>query len=154
MINGKIINLDEDLTQVLEIRKKVFQEEQGISSHIENDQLDKVAIHALAYLDLEKKTPVATGRIIYDGEKCTLGRVAVLKEYRGKRYGDFIVRFLLNRAFITGIDDVYCSAQEDSVKFYKKIGFSKIGDQFMEAGIKHFPMKINKDELIFICQRK
>ena len=151
MICGKILNYNDDLSEAFAIRQVVFSKEQNIDPNIEFDDDDKIALHGLVYLSLNEKVPVATGRIVYDGDQCKIGRVAVLKEYRGKRYGDFLVRMLLNRAFSSGVELVYCHAQVSTVAFYEKIGFKIVGEEFIEAGIRHLKMEIKNDEMIFNC---
>lgn len=65
-----------------EIRTKVFINEQGFSR--EFDDIDETAVHFVIFE--ENNTPVATCRIFWDSEmnSYVLGRVAVMKEYRGK----------------------------------------------------------------------
>lgn len=126
-IQGKLIQATDRLEEVISIRNKVFVEEYKIPYDEEFDQTDNIAIHALAYESHEDKAntkkAVATGRIIYDGDECTIDKVAVLKDQRNKGYGDFIVRLLLNKAFMSGIKKVYALSYEESRGFYEKIGF-------------------------------
>ena len=67
--------------QALEIRQKVFVEEQGFQD--EFDDIDSTAIHFVLFDDSDK--PIATCRVFKDVIKNSyiLGRLAVLKEYRG-----------------------------------------------------------------------
>lgn len=149
MIKGVYLNGEEDLTDAFSIRRKVFIEEQKVPEEIEMDELDAYAIHAVAY-DGDKA--VATGRIIYDGDTYKIGRIAVLKEERGKQYGDFIVRMLVDKAFLHGAKEVLLGAQLPAVGFYEKIGFKPCGEEFEEAGIPHIPMKLQHDGLCKKCQ--
>lgn len=148
MIKGVYLNGEDDLTDAFLIREKVFIEEQGVPKELELDELDTYAIHAVAY-DGEKA--VATGRIVYDGDTYKIGRVAVLKEERGKQYGDFIVRMLLDKAFLHGADEVVLGAQLQAVKFYEKIGFEQYGEIFDDAGIPHISMRLKRGKLCKKC---
>ncbi len=73
-----------------EIRKQVFVDEQGFQN--EFDKIDDTAAH-IVLLDKDK-TPVATCRVFWDAEMDSyiLGRLAVMKEYRGKNIGSDMVR--------------------------------------------------------------
>lgn len=148
MIKGVYLNGEEDLTDAFQIRRKVFIEEQKVPERIEMDDMDAYAIHAVAYVS---EKAVATGRIIYDGETYKIGRIAVLKEERGKQYGDFIVRMLLDKAFLHGAKEVVLGAQLSAVGFYEKLGFRSFGEGYEEAGISHIPMKIRKEDVCSKC---
>lgn len=148
MVKGVYLNGEEDLSPAFAIRRKVFIEEQNVPEEIEMDDLDAYAIHAVAYAG---EKAVATGRIIYDGETYKIGRIAVLKEERGKQYGDFIVRMLLDKAFLHGAKEVLLSSQLSAVGFYEKIGFETEGEVFEEAGISHIPMRIKKENVCSKC---
>ncbi|MGB4661841.1 MAG: GNAT family N-acetyltransferase [Mobilitalea sp.] len=152
-IQGKILSGTDDLKEAYEIRRKVFIEEYGILENEEFDKLDSTSMHVIVYEDNEYKKAVATGRIYYDGETCEIGKICVLKEFRNRKYGDFAVRMLLNKAFTSGISDVYLNAEEQVVEFYKKIGFEIIGSEFKEADIIHRKMIINIRNIATTCNK-
>lgn len=162
-IQGRIIQAGDDLTEVINIRTKVFVEEYKNSYNEEFDQNDNIAIHAVAYESREnsgesqasryEKTAIATGRIIYDGDECIIDRIAVLKKHRNKGYGDFIVRLLLNKAFMAGIKKVYAISYEDTKGFYEKIGFIK-SDNDTCQNTKKCKMEIDINSLIKKCSVK
>ncbi|HHT97586.1 MAG TPA: GNAT family N-acetyltransferase [Clostridiales bacterium] len=151
MVFGKIISGNDDISEALIIRKEVFQIEQGVDPKLEFDDLDKLAMHAMVYTDINRTKAVATGRILLLDDKCVMGRVAVLKDFRGKEYGDFVVRLLLNRAFTSGIKEVFIHSQLSAVGFYEKLGFKILGEQFLEAGIRHVEMSIKEEFLTKKC---
>ncbi len=152
LIQGKILSYGDDLSEAFTIRRKVFVEEQQIPEEIEFDELDSEAMHVIVYEESSSKKPVATGRIVYNGEQCHIGRFAVLKEYRGKLYGDFTVRMLLNKAFTAGINEVSLNAQISAEKFYEKIGFQRISENFIECGILHCTMSIHIENIVKQCK--
>jgi N-acetylglutamate synthase-like GNAT family acetyltransferase len=84
----------------------------------------------------------------YDGEICRLDKVAVLEEYRGRHYGDFIVRILLNKAFTSGINKVYISTKQDNLGFFKTIGFQT--DQKRDGIIS---MSVTPAQVVTKCQK-
>lgn len=122
--------------EVRAIRTKVFVEEQGVPPELEWDGLDEGSYHVLAYAP--DGTPIGTGRLLTDGH---IGRLAVLPEWRGKGVGRALLDLLLVIANKMGNEEVRLHAQTQVLGFYRKRGFTKIGKEFMEAGIPHFAMK-------------
>jgi predicted GNAT family N-acyltransferase len=118
------------------IRNKVFVEEQSVPPALEWDGLDEASYHVLAYAP--DGTPIGTGRLLADGR---IGRLAVLREWRGKGVGRALLDLLLVIANKMGNDEVRLHAQTQVVGFYRKRGFVRQGKEFMEAGIPHVTMK-------------
>ena len=141
MISTKWIEFpenDELLAEVRKIREEVFVVEQGTPAELEFDALDGRAVHLLVY---ENQKPVATGRIIFEGKDCFLGRIAVLKEKRGEGYGDLVVRALIRRAYNSGAEKQFVRAQARVKGFYEGLGFKQISEPFMHDGILHIKME-------------
>lgn len=122
MIQGKFFSGNDDLTEIKKIRKAVFQDELGIKEEIEEDGLDNLCMHVLAY---DNGVPVAVGRICYDGWEFVISKVAVLKEHRHKMYGDFIVRMLIDKAMMSGAVEIKLESPRSCVGFFKGIGFEE-----------------------------
>ena len=150
MVKGKFLSGNDDLSNVFAIRQKVFCEEQNIPVALERDSLDQGAIHVLIQ---SHGLDVATGRLLVRENRYSIGRVAVLKEARGKYYGDFVVRMLLDKAFCLGATEVMISAQSNTVNFYKRIGFEECGQETLICGIPHIPMKIKHSNLCSMCKK-
>lgn len=117
------------------IRARVFVEEQGVPPELEWDGLDEHAYHVIAYA--ADGTPIGTGRLLQD---CQIGRICVLKEWRGKGIGKSILEMLLVTAHKMGYDKVTLHAQTRVKEFYTRSGFRSRGKEFMEAGIPHIEM--------------
>ncbi len=124
-----------DLEAAKHIRLEVFVREQNVPSDIEMDEYDSKAIHVLCLVNGQ---PVGTGRLVKMPDGMKLGRVAVLRDYRGKGLGREIVKWLLRRAG-EGMP-VYANVQTSAEAFYRRLGFVPEGDRFMEAGIEHVKM--------------
>ncbi len=152
-IKGTFLHYGDALDEIFDIRKKVFQDELGVSEKEERTEDDIDAIHAVAYKIEDEKTPVATGRIIIENGKYKIGRIAVLKEERGKQYGDFIVKMLVNKGFLSGAEEVYVGALKHAISFYKKIGFEECGEPYTDMGMLHYPMKISQGGVCKKCSQ-
>ncbi|WP_295211251.1 GNAT family N-acetyltransferase [Ruminococcus sp.] len=118
------------------IRQAVFIDEQGFVN--EFDDIDERAVHAVLYLG---GFPVATGRLFdIDGE-AHLGRIAVLKAYRGKELGRAIMEALEEYAAKAGYKSTNLSAQLRAQKFYEKLGYEAYGDIYHDEYCPHIAMK-------------
>jgi predicted GNAT family N-acyltransferase len=154
LIQGKILSYGNDLSDVYMIRRNVFVEELHLQEEIEFDGQDEMAMHVIVYEEEGSKKPVATGRISFDGAICEIGHIAVLKEYRGKKYGDFAVRMLLNKAFTAGVFEVSCIVLDDAAAFFENIGFYKTNEIVkMVQNYKCHKMTINRKDVITTCHK-
>ena len=117
------------------IRFEVFVREQAVPAEIELDEMDASCIHALAY---EHDRAVATGRLLPDGH---IGRMAVLKAFRGRGAGGAVLEKLVEAARSRGDREVVLSAQVHAVPFYEAYGFAAFGEVYEEAGIPHRDMR-------------
>ncbi len=120
------------------LRIEVFVVEQGVPVELEWDEADEVSIHAVAYD--EEGQPVATGRLLPDGH---VGRMAVRKSARRQGIGAEVLRALLDEARRLGYGELVLHAQTHATGFYLQHGFKLEGEEFMEAGIPHFRMRLS-----------
>ena len=118
------------------IRELVFVHEQGVPPELEMDEQDARCEHALAFST--DGAAVGTGRLLPDGH---IGRMAVLKEWRGKGVGALLLQALVHRAGERGDAVARLNAQTSAAGFYRRYGFEVEGEEFMEAGIPHVPMR-------------
>ncbi|OWZ11008.1 Acetyltransferase [Phytophthora megakarya] len=134
------VTTPEEFQEAKTIRLRVFHEEQGFDAMLEFDQHDDAAttIHFLGK-DIEQDTYVAVGRVLMDESKrcAKVGRVAVLKEYRGKSYGaalmDGMERHIRDR-----VDSFKLSAQFDKKGFYEKCGYQRTPEDIhLDEGVPH-----------------
>ena len=147
MVFGKFISGVDDLTQVTEIRRKVFEEELGIFSEGE-DLADAFCMHALAY---DKDIPVGTGRILFDGEQFKIAGIAVLKEFRGQKYGDFLIRLLVDKAMMSNAQEICLDALCGTEGFFEMIGFEIAGEKFENQGSSWIPMILYSKNIHKCC---
>lgn len=119
-----------------DIRQVVFVEEQKVDEREEFDEFEDLSKHFLIF-DGEKAVGTARWRHIAD--KIKLERFAVLKEYRGKKYGDQVLEAVL--AEVSPLQKtIYLHAQLKAIPFYERRGFEKVGEMFSECDIDHYKM--------------
>ncbi len=130
---------------VKNIRESVFTAEQGADEKTEFDSYDEAGKGTLYSLLYDGENAVATSRLTITEEGFKIGRIAVLKEYRGKGCGEKIVRAVLKKAFEKGAETVFVDAQNYAVPFYEKFGFKITGSQIFDRGLPHMPMSLDKN---------
>lgn len=122
--------------ECVQIRQEVFVEEQGFID--EFDDTDKSAFHAIVY---DGKKAIATGRVFAGSETIYhIGRVAVLKEYRGKHAGEAVMAAMEQKAKMLGAEMITLSAQCQASGFYKKIGYTETDDFHLDQHCPHVTM--------------
>jgi len=117
------------------IREQVFVQEQGVPRELEWDDWDAPSVHALAFA---AGVPVGTGRLLPDGH---IGRMAVLKAWRGNGVGGALLESLVEQARRDGHAAVLLNAQTHAAGFYRRYGFLAEGPEFMEVDIPHVLMR-------------
>jgi predicted GNAT family N-acyltransferase len=136
MLRIELMPWEDARAQASRIRFEVFVEEQKVPREIELDDQDVASVHALAF---QENTAVGTGRLLPDGH---IGRMAVLKDWRGRGVGGSILGALVDAAKARGDRSVVLSAQVHAIDFYRKHGFVPEGEVYEEAGIPHQEMRL------------
>ena len=126
-------------TDAMKIRKKVFVDEQGFVDEL--DELDKTAICLVLYS--ERNTPVATCRAyrIENTDNFVLGRLAVVKEFRGQFLGTKLVKEMENQVRSLGGKRILIHSQYHARGFYGTLGYTENGEPEEEQGHLHVWMK-------------
>jgi ElaA protein len=139
-----VANREERLA-ALEIRRRVFAEEQGVADLRVADPDDDRSIIALAsfkedWSDGHERLAVSTGRLTlspHQEGQALIAWVATLPEARGRGIGGQVMRFLLDAADRGGAQEVSLAAQLPAEDFYRRLGFSPAGPLYDVRGIPH-----------------
>ena len=118
------------------IRKQVFIIEQNIPEEEEWDDQDMISDHFVVY---DQDQPIATARLLQNN---SVGRVAVLKAYRGQGIGRMIMLEIIRQAHQQDRKFLQLSSQVHAISFYEKLGFSIQGDAYDQCGIPHIKMQL------------
>ena len=128
-----------DEWQMLDVRQRVFKEEQGVP--YDEDEIYEEEISAVSYLITLNEKPIGTIRYRQTDEGFKIERFAILKEYRGNGYGKEAFNcFVEMIAAKYNPCKIYFHSQYYIKDLYLKLGFLEEGDIFEEAGIKHIKM--------------
>ena len=129
----------DDWPEVADLRTRVFVDEQGVPPEIEQDDRDATAVHVVSS-DGSGRI-VATGRLLVDGERASIGRMAADPSVRGRGHGAAVLAELHRQAVLRGVREIELHAQVAARRFYERAGYAAVGDEYLEAGIRHVSMR-------------
>jgi len=134
----------QDLAAVFALRHEVFVLGQDVPEHMERDELDAAADHAVAW---DGVVLLGTGRLLSPDQLGRtdgvggVGRMAVAEGARGRRVGAALLQRLEARALERGFAGIELHAQEHARGFYERAGYRTVGETYEEAGIPHISME-------------
>ena len=135
----------EELYEIFRLRSEVFVVEQEcIYNDVDGKDLDSVHVMIKNEERIEAYLRVIKEGISY--EDCSIGRVLVAKEARGKGLARRIVKEGID--YITrewNKKRITIGAQEYLKEFYGSFGFKTVSDVYMEDGIPHVDMSYEKE---------
>lgn len=135
----KLVDSTAEFQGALQVRDRVFVQEQQIPVEVERDDADGCALHAIATRDGEA---LGTGRVVLQEDGfARIGRMAVVRSSRERGIGGRILTLLEDEARARGSRWAMLHAQEYVKSFYVKRGYAEHGNAFMEAGIPHVEMR-------------
>ena len=131
----------EEFAAAIEIRRRVFAEEQRSPELRLIDPDDPQSVIALATIEEPgQRWAVATGRLTLPARRtsqATIAWVATLPEQRGLGAGGRVMRYLLDAADDARASEVVLAAQIHAEPFYRRLGFLQAGPLYEVRGIAH-----------------
>lgn len=125
-----------EVYEILKSRAKVFMFEQKIW-YLDMDNVDYNAYH----LFLEENGGVVAYLRAFSGEtdgEMHIGRVLSVEHNKG--LGTVLMNKALEYFKENDVKSIVLNSQIPAVRFYKKLGFDTVGEEFIEAGIPHIKM--------------
>ena len=130
-----------DFFNVVLIRSKVFCEEQNCSATEEFENIDQNE-NTIHFLLSYKEKPIGTLSYTHIKDKdFRLRRFAILKEYRHKKIGKEMIRFV--ECYIAARSNpcnIIIHGQKSLENYYNSLGYERIGEDFIESNIVHCPL--------------
>lgn len=125
--------------QMVHLRYEVLRRPLGLSFTVEQLVAESEQLHLacfdngglVACLILQLDKP----------ELIKMRQVAVVSSLQGQGIGTKLCLFAEQIAIEKGAKMLYCHARKTAVRFYEKMGYSCIGNQFEEVGIAHYYMQ-------------
>jgi predicted GNAT family N-acyltransferase len=127
-----------EVDEALELRRRVFVGQQGVTLDADRDGLDRTALHVVA---VDDGHVVGTCRLVFDGSLARLGRMAVEDDFRGRGLGAEILVVAEREARAAGAERIRLHAQLAARSLYERGGFEVRGEEFLEEGIPHLTME-------------
>jgi len=129
---------ESELAAALELRGRVFCDEQGVSFEADQDGRDPEATHIVA---VDGGVVIGTCRLLFRGPVARLGRLAVEQDRRGESVAEQILREADRIATKAGSESIALHAQTYAQALYERAGYEEYGPNFVEEGIEHVAME-------------
>ena len=127
------------LHDVLRLRQDVFViEQQCLYADLDGRDLEEGTTQVWAEDDAG--TVVATLRLLDDGAARRIGRVATAPAARGQG----IAAAMMTAALEATTGPVVLDAQHHLAHWYERFGFVITGDEYLDDGIPHVPMRLDR----------
>ena len=127
-----------EVDAALDLRRRVFCDEQGVTPSADRDGRDGEALHLVALRD---GVVVGTCRLLIDGDTARLGRMAVERDLRGGGIGARLLDAAERAARSAGATRVTLHAQLAAESLYARGGYEARGRRFVEEDIEHVRME-------------
>lgn len=119
------------------IRETVFVKEQGFNE--EFDTTDNISTHLVVF---DGEIPVGTCRYYKDSNNIYyIGRLAIMKNYRGKGIGAFILHSAENSIKSRNGKTIRLHSQYRAKEFYEKQGYKSYGEPDYDEDCLHIWME-------------
>ena len=135
----ELVSWQQAKSHLRQVRTVVFIHEQLVTPEFEWDDIDSSAVHLLAMHDNEA---IGCLRII-NHEK--IGRMAVLKLWRGKGVGNMLLIKAIEICRQHGSTQIVLSAQTHAIHFYQQAGFQITSGEYTDVHIPHMDMCLKLD---------
>ncbi len=119
MVQGRVVSDIKEQEAVRDIFRKV-------SLCLQETEEKDSLIQVLAYEGVSDLCPVAAGCMRLGEEMARLLAVAVLPEYRGKSYGELLIRMLIDKAKTGGIQRMEVNCESNMTAYFRKLGFKSV----------------------------
>ncbi len=131
-----------ELYALLHLRSEVFVIEQNCI-YQDMDGVDTQCFHLFLS---QSNQMVAYARLVPPGvlfPNASIGRVLVKSQYRGKNLGNELMAEAIKETIrLFKAKSITISAQCYLIKFYNRLGFCEIGEEYQEDGIPHIKMEL------------
>lgn len=119
-----------------QLRESVFVVEQRCPYlELDGRDLEPTTRHVWA---VREGRPVGYLRVLDDGGQHRVGRVVVARPHRGRGLSALLMRAALD---VIGDRPSVLDAQSPLTGWYATFGYRRVGDEFVEDGIPHVPMR-------------
>lgn len=130
MIQGRLVSEAKELNIVTDIFCKV-----SLNPLLQYTNTKDTIIQAIVYEGAEYNNPAAAACMVLKEEVAKILSIAVLPEFRGKAYGEFLLRMMIDKAKTSGIQRITLSCDDRMSVYFQKFGFIADGKEIDSNGI-------------------
>ncbi len=134
-----IITIDQ-INELLNLRQQVLRAPLGLNLFDEDLTKETKELKLGAFI--EEKLVGCLMLVPLSNTIIKLRQMAVDNNLQGNGIGAQLVQFALNYCALNNYNTMELHARANVINFYKKLGFTIIGDMFIEVGIPHYKMVI------------
>lgn len=127
-----------ELAAAMELRRRVFCEEQGVPRSDEVDGRDPEGLHLIA---VENGEVIAACRLIFAGTTTQFSRLAVEADRRRRGIASLMLERAEAEARAARSRRIVLHAQTYALPLYEAAGYRTKGTTFRDAGIEHVAME-------------
>lgn len=125
--------------KMVQLRDIILRKPLGLSFSEQELEQEKENLHIAAYED--DRMLGCCMLVEEDSETVRLRQMAVPDEYQGKGIGRALMNFAENLARDRGYKKITMHARKNAMGFYEKMGYKKVGNEFVEITIPHYVME-------------
>ena len=130
---------DSEFLIVRKIRNDVFFEEIGISKSELFDKFDETSDH---FLFLDQNCVIGSVRLRQIENIIKLERMAIYGKFRKQNFGYDAIRQIIDHYKEEQFEKIILDSIYDIRGFYKKCGFTEVGQIFDRVGLPHITMEL------------
>lgn len=125
--------------QMVKLRDEILRKPLGL--HFTPEELEKEKDNLLIAAYEDEQMLGCAMLVEEDPETVRLRQMAVPQNLQGKGIGRALMNFAENLARDRGYKKITMHARKNAAGFYEKMGYKKVGGEFMEITIPHFLME-------------
>jgi predicted GNAT family N-acyltransferase len=125
--------------QMVDLRYNMLSKPLGLTFSEEELEAEKNNIHLCCFDD--DKLEGCCMLVSKDNNTVQLRQMAVVSGLQGKGIGRVLMQFAENIARDRGFKKLIMHARKTAVGFYEKLGYKRIGNEFLEVTIPHYAME-------------
>ena len=129
----------DDYWQALVVRDEVLRKPLGLDYSEEDIAAEANQVHVIA-----RERGEIVGTLLLRGDEGALvqmRQVAVAPKKQGRGIGQDLVKFAESLVWAERGDEIFLHAREPVIPFYEALGYERVGEMFIEVGIRHVKMR-------------
>ena len=130
----------DDYRKECELRNKVLRIPLGRSLYDEDLSSESQQMH-FGIFDERNNLVASVIAVNISSTQARIRQMAVDTEYQGKGYGRSLIRCVEDHLGQMGRVHFFMHARMSAVGFYEKLGYARVGQEFMEVGLPHVKME-------------